>query len=58
MRTSTRDQLELLLTEYPNAGQYYYYNVTCWLDRILYAPQGLREEYLKRVKQQLMEPFD
>ncbi len=54
----TRDELKLLLDEYPNAQRYYYYSVQCWLDRVLYAPPGLREEYVRQIKAKVTELLD
>jgi hypothetical protein len=42
VRKSTEDELETLLKTYTDKPTYYY-NVVCWLDRILYAPPPLRE---------------
>lgn len=50
--------LEELLDEYPNAQRYYYYNVICWLDRVLYAPRGLREEYVRQIKEKICESYN
>lgn len=47
------DELESVLENYPNNYRYYYYNVICWLDRILYAPSGLREMFSDRLKENL-----
>ena len=42
VRKLKEDELENLLKTYTERPTYYY-NVVCWLDRILYAPQPLRE---------------
>lgn len=47
------DELESVLENYPNNNRYYYYNVICWLDRILYTPSGLREMFSDRLKENL-----
>lgn len=41
-------ELEALLASYQTAGTYYY-DVVCWLDRLLYSPAGVRELYVKRL---------
>ncbi len=45
VRVSERDELERELAAYQHEGPYYY-NVVCWLDRVLYAPEPLRERYV------------
>lgn len=42
----SEDQLKLLLEDYANRESHYY-NVVCWLDRILFAPEFLRQSYKK-----------
>lgn len=42
----TEDELKLFLIEYIDSGNYYY-NVVCWLDRILYSPELLKQKYKK-----------
>jgi HEAT repeat protein len=58
IHVSERNELEVLLDEYPGEQRFYYYNVICWLDRILYAPQELREDYTRQIKERIDEPFD
>lgn len=41
-------RLETILTAYFERG-FYYYNVVCWLDRVLYAPPPLRQFYKQRL---------
>jgi len=41
-------ELEQILKDYTNGS--YYYNVVCWLDRCLYAPEPLRSVYRNRLK--------
>jgi len=52
-KTWNRQQLELLLKKYLSS-ETYYYDVVCWLDRILYAPRNLSQGYKKK----LIEKFD
>jgi hypothetical protein len=47
-----REELEQLLDEYPNEGTYYY-DVVTWLDRLLYAPQSLREMFLRDLDEEV-----
>lgn len=51
-RLCSRKTLEKILDEY-HENKFYFYNVICWLDRILYAPAPLRE-YFGR---ELQKPF-
>jgi hypothetical protein len=53
VHTFSREELETLLDDYPSLRGRYYYNVVSWLDRILYAPTGLREVYTAELKQRL-----
>lgn len=46
----TKKELSVLLNNYLN-GTTYYYDVVCWLDRILFAPSKIRRIY----KQELLE---
>jgi len=41
----SKEELEKILTDYPK--NYYYYNVMCWLDRMLYAPSSLNSIFRK-----------
>jgi hypothetical protein len=43
-----KEELVDTLTSYPN--NIYYYNVVCWLDRMLYANSPLKEVYRKRLE--------
>ncbi len=53
VKTSTRRKLVPLLKRYLG-GKTYYYDVVCWLDRVLYAPGDLAQGYTKK----LIERFD
>lgn len=44
LRVSSRDFLRATLIAYV-ARDTYYYNVVCWLDRVLYAPEPLQSGY-------------
>lgn len=47
---SQKEYLEDLLSRY--IGQpIYYYNVVCWLDRILYAKQPIKDVFINKLKQ-------
>lgn len=48
----SHDELEQVLEEYV-ARETYFYNVVCWLDRILYASTPLRELFLRELEQVL-----
>jgi hypothetical protein len=50
----SREELESLLKEYPTIQNFYYYNVVSWLDRILYAPGNLSDDYAAELKQRLI----
>jgi len=41
------DNLKEFLDQYPSADEYdfYYYDVICWLDRIIYAPDSIKDYY-------------
>lgn len=45
-------QMEKLLNEYVSKG-HYFYNVVCWLDRILHAPPVLKKIYHRELKEKL-----
>jgi hypothetical protein len=49
---SSEEELSGLLERY-TSRQVYYYDVVCWLDRMLYAPPKLRDVYTKTLKRQL-----
>lgn len=50
----SEEELTQLLQRY--TGQItYYYDVVCWLDRILYAPQPLKEMYRKRLENEIIQ---
>lgn len=51
-KTWTRRQLISLLKKYLNEKTYYY-NVVCWLDRVLYAPKDLAQGYKKKLTERL-----
>ena len=42
-----------LLNEYPVISSRFYYDIVCWLDRILFPPKQLRSEYLRRLQSKL-----
>ena len=42
---STREELLELLSSYSTQVSYHYYDVVCWLDRHLYAPEPLHDYY-------------
>jgi len=46
--------LENLLGRYTSQKPYYY-DVVCWLDRILYAPSRLKEMYQRKLGEQIFE---
>lgn len=52
VKTWTRQKLVPLLKRYLS-GETYYYDVVCWLDRVLYAPRDLAQGY----KKQLIEKY-
>lgn len=49
------EELEKLLAEYPNHPdlQTYYYNVICHLDRVLYAPEPLKDFFRHKIESEL-----
>ena len=47
------EQLEELLKKYVSSGSFYYYNVVCWLDRILYGPSSLRDIFSQQLQAKL-----
>lgn len=49
-----QDELEKILEDYL-AKDTYFYNVVCWLDRILFSPAPLREMFLRELEQVLRE---
>ena len=53
VRTRSRQKLVDLLDEYPTGSSRYYYDVVCWLDRVLFSPELLRDEYLRRLRSKL-----
>jgi len=44
----SKEELETLLVNYQKDN--YYYNVVCWLDRILYAPSPLKDIFKKELE--------
>jgi len=48
IKHQTLDDLEVLLERYLENSRYYY-NVVCWLDRILYAPDPLPVKYKEKI---------
>ena len=51
-RNLSAEELEELLTRYVSRGSYYY-NVVCWLDRILYGPSSFRDIFSKQLESKL-----
>jgi hypothetical protein len=51
-KQKTGEELEVILSEY-NSQNSYYYNVVCYLDRILYASSPLKELFKQRLMQEL-----
>jgi len=45
VKKCSREELVELLKNYESGGSYYY-NVVCWLDRCLYAPEPLKRAYM------------
>lgn len=52
-RTRSRQELVDLLNGYTTGSGTYYYDVVCWLDRALFSPEPLRDEYLRRLQSKL-----
>ncbi len=48
VKTRSRQKLVPLLKRYLS-GETYYYDVVCWLDRVLYAPKVLAQGYKKKL---------
>ena len=44
VKNSLHEELEVLLVDYIKNDSYYY-NIVCWLDRIIYAPQPFKDVY-------------
>ena len=53
LRTMDDDELAELLDNYPTQNSTYYYNVVCWLDRCIYAPDELKEHFRDELKTKL-----
>ena len=51
---SQKRRLETILNDYLG-GTSYYYDVVCWLDRILYAPPALKLVFRKQIGEKLKE---
>jgi hypothetical protein len=51
----TSKELEAIVMRYRGAGSYYY-NVGCWLDRVLYAPAPFRDAFTKKLLAKLWSP--
>jgi len=47
-----KDDLEKLLDRYITQPTYYY-DVVCWLDRILYAPAQLKAMFIRQLAKEL-----
>jgi hypothetical protein len=45
-----RDALEQMVIDYPKEQGSYYYNVVCWLDRLLFSPEPFRTTYRTQVR--------
>lgn len=52
IKTCSRPQLVSLLNRYLS-GETYYYDVVCWLDRVLFAPKELSQGYKKKLIERL-----
>jgi hypothetical protein len=50
VKVLSEKELEALLTSYPDEGEFYFYNVMGWLDRVLYAPEPFRALYLEDLR--------
>lgn len=55
VKRCSAEELEALLAEYPTYPntQFYYYNVMCHLDRVLYAPQPLNDLCRRDIESEL-----
>jgi hypothetical protein len=55
VKRCSMEELEELLTEYPTSSNthFYYYNVVCHLDRVLYAPQPLKKLCRRDIESEL-----
>jgi hypothetical protein len=53
----TQEELEDILSVYPEGTDYYYYNVVSWLDRILYAPPKLRSISRDKLLENVQTPI-
>lgn len=49
---ASREELEQLLNRYTMPPRYFY-DVVCWLDRILYAPARLGEAYKTQLSREI-----
>jgi hypothetical protein len=47
-KTCTAEELVRVLERYLEGGRYFY-NVVCWLDRLLYAPEPMKRLYLSEL---------
>ena len=47
-----KNKLERFLNDYVQ-NETYYYNVVCWLDRILYAPRSFKIMFRKQLAEKL-----
>jgi hypothetical protein len=50
-------ELEELLRKYTMPPRYFF-DVVCWLDRILYAPTRLREAYRTQLSREILQSTD
>lgn len=53
LRSGDREN-ENLLEQYLGSGVYYY-NVVCWLDRIIYAPESLKQFFQSQMEEKLRQ---
>jgi SOS response regulatory protein OraA/RecX len=49
----SKEELEKVLRDYQERESYYY-NVVTWLDRLLYAPDLLREDFRRRLRKEAL----
>jgi len=45
----SKEEMVQLLQKYAGETRYYY-NVVCWIDRTLYAPHGISEMFIRKIK--------
>jgi len=54
MEKSSDQELERLLERYTTEQGSYYYDVVCWIDRILWSPPRLREMHRRQLRERLL----